>query len=308
MNAPKGYIDNPFYSHSPVPGRKNFRLPEDARIAVCVFLYLEYYELDPPETAVRDPRFSDGPGYYFPDYRSYSLREYGNRVGIFRILKLLDQYGVKATVAANSDACRRYPFLVDSCLRRGYEFAAHGQCATRMISSRMSEAEERDYIGDSISAVKKYTGVAPQGWIGQDYGESHRTPSLLAEAGLSYVADWSNDDQPYFMRTEPAIVSIPAQEQWDDVQMIWHRQVSTRVYLDSVIQAFNTLWNEGASSGCMFGLHLHPWLSGTPQRIWALERALAMIFKHRAVWQCRALDLAAHFATENNPTGDPAGN
>jgi hypothetical protein len=110
------------------------------------------------------------------------------------------------------------------------------------------------------------------------------------------------------MHTEPAIVSIPAQEQWDDVQMIWHRQVSTRVYLDSVIQAFNTLWNEGGSSGCVFGLHLHPWLIGTPQRIWALERALAIIFKRRAVWQCRAFDLAAHFAAENDSTGDPAGN
>ena len=296
MSAAQGYIDNPFYSHSPILSRAKWRLPDEARIALCVFLYFEYYELDPSEKALRDPRFSDTPGYYFPDYRSYSLREYGNRVGVFRILNLLDQYGVKATVAANSEACRRYPFLVNSFLQRDYEFAAHGQSATRMISSRMSEEEECNYIGDSIDTLRKHTGVTPRGWIGQDYGESYRTPSLLAKSGMTYVVDWSNDDQPYLMNTDPAIVSIPAQEQWDDVQMIWHRQISTRVYLDSVIQAFNTLWNEGASSGCIFGLHLHPWLIGTPQRIWALEQALSIIFTRRAVWQCRAFDLAAHFS------------
>lgn len=306
MSASQGYIDNPFYFHSPSPLRKKFYLPGGARIALCVFLYFEYYELDPPATALRDPRFSDGPGYYFPDYRTYSFHEYGNRVGIFRVLDLLDKYGVKATVAANSEACRRYPFLVDGFLRRDYEFAAHGQCATQMISSRMNEAEERGYIADSINDVRKYTGITPQGWIGQDYGESHRTPRLLAESGMSYVADWSNDDQPYFMRTEPAIVSIPTQEQWDDVQMIWHRQVSTQVYFDAVIQAFNTLWEDGASSACVFGLHLHPWLIGTPQRIWALEQMLAIIFKRRAVWQCRALDLAAHFTAENKSLTNPA--
>jgi peptidoglycan/xylan/chitin deacetylase (PgdA/CDA1 family) len=299
VSAAEGYIDNPFSDHFPLPGRKKFHLPGEARIAFCVYLYLEYYELDPPPDALRDPRFSDGPGYFFPDYRSYSFREYGNRVGIFRILELLDRYGIKATVAANSDACRRYPFLVDSFMQRDYEFTAHGQFATRMISSRMSEEEERDHIGASIDALKRYTGVAPQGWIGQDYGESHRTPRMLAEAGLKYVVDWSNDDRPYLMRTDPAIVSIPAQEQWDDVQLIWHRQVSTSVFRDSVIRAFDTLWDEGASSGCVFGLHLHPWLIGTPQRIGALEDALAIMSRRRAVWQCRAQELAAHFAEES---------
>lgn len=295
MSDSKGFIDNPFYSHAPLPGRKPFFVSGNARVAFCVFLYLEYYELDPPQNTLRDPRFSDGPGYFFPDYRTYSLREYGNRVGIFRILDLLDRYGIRATVAANAEACRRYPFLVRTFLNRDYEFAGHGQFATRMISSRMSESEERRHIRESLEALREHTGVKPRGWIGQDYGESHRSPQLLAQSGLQYLVDWSNDDQPYRMHTEPLMISVPAQEQWDDVQMIWHRHVSTRVYLDSLTRAFDVLWDEGLTSTRVFGLHLHPWVVGAPQRIWALERILAYVAQRQGVWPCRAFELVDQY-------------
>ena len=100
---------------------------------------------------------------------------------------------------------------------RSYEFAAHGTFATRMLSSQMSEAEERAAIASSLDTIARTAGTRPRGWIGQDYGESTVTPHLLAEAGLDYVADWGNDDQAYFLATNPPLLSISNQAEWDDV-------------------------------------------------------------------------------------------
>src|SRR5262249_31606487 len=152
--------------------RPKLTWPNGARLAFWVLLHLEYWELDPPEDTVRDPRFGGEFGSFFPDYRTWTQRDYGNRVGIFRVLEVLDRYGLKVTVAANSSALERYPYLVQELKRRGYEFAAHGSHATRMITSRMSESEERTFISDAIEAVTRAIGRRPTGWLGQDYGES----------------------------------------------------------------------------------------------------------------------------------------
>src|SRR5207249_1501191 len=125
-------------------------------------------------------------------------------------------------------------------------------------SSRMSEGEERAAIAEPLDAIAHTTGTRPRGWIGQDYGESPITPRLLAEAGLDYVADWGNDDQPYAMQTQPPLLSIPNQAEWDDVQMIWHRKVHPAVWRDTVLEAFGQLHAYGAS---VFGLHIHSWLT-----------------------------------------------
>ena len=133
----------------------------------------------PPTAALRDPRFRDPFGDFRPDYRAYTWREYGNRIGIFRLLDVLDRTELKVTVAANASACDRYPYLVDELLKRDYEFAAHGSHATRMLTSRMPEAEERDFIASSVERVSRASGKPCVGWIGQDYAE-FRTDAVPA--------------------------------------------------------------------------------------------------------------------------------
>jgi peptidoglycan/xylan/chitin deacetylase (PgdA/CDA1 family) len=228
----------------------------------------------------------------------HSQFEYGNRVGIFRLLELLDRYRLPVTVAANAGACARYPYLLKQFAARNYEIAAHGSFATRMLSSRMSEAEERQEIATVLDRVPQATGSRPRGWIAQDFGESTRTPRLLAEAGLRYVADWANDDQPYLLHTGPPLVSIPNQAEWDDVQIIWHRKVHPSVHRDGICAAFDRLYEEGAQSGMFFGLHLHPWLMGTPHRIAYVEQALEHMMARREVWRTTAADVAAKFGIE----------
>jgi allantoinase len=285
-------MDNPWYDYVPFPKRPRLNWPRNARVAFCVVLHLEYYELLPDEKAVKDSRFVGEFGVYQPDYRTWTQREYGNRTGIFRVLDVLDRYQIKAGVAVNAMAAVRYPFLIEQFKKRRYEFIAHGVSANRMISSKMAEAEEKTEIAISIAAIEKAAGVRPAGWLGQEYGESQRTPQLLADAGFDYVLDWPNDDQPYPMKVGKKFVSMPNQPEWDDVQQLWLRRIATPRYPDLVGDAFELLHHEG---GQVFSLSVHPWLMGMAHRIKYLDEALRRIERFGNIWQATPGEIAQHY-------------
>ncbi len=285
-------MDHAWYDYSPFPKRPRLAWPGNARVAFSVVLHLEYWQLLPAEQSYKDPRFVGEFGNFIPDYRTWTQREYGNRVGIFRVLEVLDRYQVRAGVAVNALAAERYPFLVEQFKRRKYEFIAHGTSANRMITSKMSEAEEKQEIAAAIAALEKATGTRPKGWQGQDYGESERTPRLLADAGLDYVLDWPNDDQPYPMKVGKKFVSMPNQPEWDDVQQLWIRKISTTRYPDMVGDAFELLHREG---GQVFSLSVHPWLIGMAHRIKYLDEALRRIERFGNVWHATPGEIATHY-------------
>ena len=294
MTARAPGMDHDLYPFSPLPTRPPLAWPDGARLAFAPVVYLEHWEMDPPEGAFRDPRFRDAYGDFRPDHRAWSWREYGARCGIFRIFEVLDRHGLKATVAANTGALERYPQLVRACLDRGWEFAAHGSHATRMVTGTTPEAEERAHIAGCADAVERATGTLPEGWISQDFGQSVRTPQLLAEAGFRYLADWPNDDQPYRMTTTPPILCIPCQSELDDVQLLWHRRVPTPRYPGLVEEAVSVLHEEGAASGRSFTLHIHPWIFGMPHRIRYLDEALGRIGRYGEVWRTTLGAIARH--------------
>ncbi len=295
MTDPRKGMDHDLYAFSAMPDRPALHWPEGAQLAMTVLLHLEYWELEPPEGSLRDNRFTGEYGFYFPEYRPYTQREYGNRVGIFRVLKLLDAFGMKVTVAANSMALTRYPELVAELIERGYEFAAHGEAQTRMLSSAMSADEERAAIERTTATFLQVLGQHPQGWISPDSGESPRTPQLLAESGYRYLLDWPNDDQPYRMTTTPPLVSIPNQMEWDDVTALWLRKVPNERYPDLVGEAAEALAAEGGRS---FVLSLHPWVIGQPHRIQHLRTALERITALDGLWKATAGEVSDHMRTE----------
>jgi len=286
-------MDHEWYDYSPIAARTPLAWPEGAAVAFWLVLYLEQWELEPPPGAVRAPGVHGPWVDVAPDVRTFTHREYGNRVGIFRILDALDRFAVPATVAVNSAAAQRLPQLVTACADRGHEIAAHGTHATRMISSRLTEAEERDMIETSLRTVAAVTGIRPAGWVGQDQGESSRTPRLLEEAGVSWLADWSNDDQPFPFGPTRRLVSLPRQTQWDDVHQLWLRHLTMPRYLDVVLEAFRRLARDGEEGGRVFGLGVHPWLLGQPHRFAYLERALAAITGATRVWMATGSQIAA---------------
>lgn len=285
-------MDNPWYDYSPFPTRPALEWPRRARVAFCVVLHLEYYELLPADGSVKDARFVGEFGNYHPDYRTWTQREYGNRTGIFRVLDVLDRYQIRAGVAVNAMAAERYPYLIAQFRKRNYEFIAHGVSANRLISSKMSEAEEKAEIAAARTALEKAAGATPKGWLGQEYGESRRTPGLLAEAGFDYVLDWPNDDQPYPMKVGRKFVSMPNQPEWDDVQQLWLRRINTTRYPEIVADAFELLHREG---GQVFSLSVHPWLMGMAHRIKYLDEALRRIERFGNVWQATPGEIAAHY-------------
>jgi allantoinase len=289
-------MDHELYAYSPLPTRRRVTWPDGARLAVWTTLYLEFWELEPPSASRRAPGVHGHWGHFFPDFRTFSYREYGNRVGIFRVLEVLDRYAIPVTVAANTMAIDRYPELVEECLRRNWEIVPHGRSATQMITSAMSEDQEREVIEEGIESVRRASGSAPTGWIGQDFNESTRTPALVADAGLRWIADWPNDDQPYWMTVSPPIVSIPRQPDWDDVQLLWLRQHATWKYPSLIRSAAGQLAVEGEDSARSFELSIHPWLLGQPHRIAYLDRALAGLREMPEVWWSTAGDIATAFS------------
>ncbi|MCB1739575.1 MAG: polysaccharide deacetylase family protein [Gammaproteobacteria bacterium] len=283
-----GY-DHPHYEWQPLPGRAPLEWPNGARLAVTAFLRVEYLELDPPADAVGDPRFGGALGSYFPDFQNYSRREFGNRVGIFRVLDILERHGIRATVCMNAMAAQRYPYLLQRCLRAGHELAAGGLSASRMITSKMDESAERAYIAQTLDILESVSGERPRGWAGQDQSQSERTPQLLAEAGITHLMDFPNDDQPYRLNTTPGLVSIPYQSEWDDAQLFAVRKVDAWRYPELFGSAFQTLCEEG---GRMFGFGIHPWIFGQAHRIRYLDEALKQIAGHDQAWFTSAGEIA----------------
>lgn len=287
-------MDHDHYAWSPLPFRAPLRWPDGARVALCVIVNIEHYDFEPvPGTftpsSVPGNR-GRGPS---PDVSIYSMRDYGNRVGIFRLMKVLDKYGIAATAAIDATSAAHFPFIVRQCQARGWEFAGHGHSVTQMITSRMSEDEERAHIQSAVTTIEAATGAKLAGWFGPEYGESARTPALLAELGLKYVLDWPNDEQPYRMTVPKGeLVSIPTLVELDDVYAHWHRRVTLPRWQRMVEDAFDTLHADGARSGRLLTLSLHPWLIGQPQRIQCLDDALAYICGHQGVWKATGAQVA----------------
>ena len=279
-------MDHPHYDWSPISTRGILRWPDNARVALCAVVNLEHMEWQPPEGSFQPGNLAGGSAARpFPDYARLSHREYGHRVGIFRVLDVLEKHGIKPTVALDALTAANYPYLVRHLLDRGSEIIGHGVSVSRMISSNMSEGEERDYINESIAALTAATGSAPQGWLGPEYGESARTPQLLAEAGIGYVCDWTNDEQPYPLKTSQGnLTALPIMLELDDVNALADRKVAIDRYSEMLKEAFDTMYEDGGRNGRVLVIHLHPWLIGQPFRIGYLDDALGHMVRRQGVW------------------------
>jgi peptidoglycan/xylan/chitin deacetylase (PgdA/CDA1 family) len=285
-------MDHAHYPFRTLTDAPRMLWPNGARIALTVTLMLDYWEVDPPRDASPDPRIISPLGKFHPDWLTWSQREYGARVGIFRVLRVLDQFGLVPSVALGTEAARRYPELVDELVRRDACFMAHGDFATRRLTSRMDGAAERAVIIASRDALARLTGSPPAGWCGQDHNESWDTPAFLTEAGFTYTTDWSNDDRPF--RLGPyggrSLLALPAQAEWNDLECMWLRRVSAPVWSDCLVEAFHVLHAEG---GGVFNLTLHPWVAGQAHRIRYLRDALHRIMGLPGIWHATTDAVAA---------------
>ena len=289
-------MDHDHHEWSPIINRGTLRWPDNARVALCVIVNLEHTEWSPPEGSF-SASLAGGLGIRpFPDYSRFSHREYGHRVGIFRVLDVLERYGIKATVAMDVQTAENYPYLVNHCKDRGCEIIGHGVSASQMITSNMPEQEELEYIRACVEALRRATGTAPAGWLGPEFGESSRTPGLLAQAGISYVCDWVNDEQPYSMTVQSGeLFALPVMLEMDDVNALWDRRVTIDRYGELLKDGFDTLYRDGDQNGRLMVLNLHPWLIGQPFRIGYLDEALGHMFQRQGVWAATGSEIIDWF-------------
>jgi peptidoglycan/xylan/chitin deacetylase (PgdA/CDA1 family) len=292
-------MDNGYYDWSALPTRPPLRWPGGARVAVCVIVSLEQVEWLPgldAGTPSQLVRF--GPYPRVLDVHDISVHEYGNRVGVFRVMDVLQHHGVRATVAIDAALSLSNSFLVSHLQARGCEFAGHGLSGSRAITEEMGEVAERDYIRTSLDAIAEATGTRPQGWVGQDYAESTRTVRLLAEEGVRYVCDWPSDEQPFPMTVPGAeIYALPVTIDADEVITHRSRGLPMESWLRIVTDGFDQLYKDGARSGRLLVLNLHPFVIGQPFRIKYLKRALAHVLGHEEVWCATGGEIIDWYAT-----------
>jgi peptidoglycan/xylan/chitin deacetylase (PgdA/CDA1 family) len=290
-------MDHGLYAWSPVVRRKQLIWPNGARVAVAFVVSLGHYEAQPPPGAFDPPTYRSPLRVMPPpDYPTVTHREYGHRVGMFRLFDLFDAAAIRATVAVDVLTAQGYPQLVSECRRRGWEFVAHGVGQRRAITAEMSEAEERAYIRCAVDAVRRAAGAIPSGWLGPEQSESIRTLAMLEGVGIEYVCDWANDDQPYLIGpADRPLVSLPLLQEISDVNLHWNRRVTIAQWATLVCEAFDTLYREGQESGRLFVLPLHPWCIGQPFRVRYLQQVLAHVTKRDGVWVTTGADIAAWY-------------
>lgn len=290
-------MDHDLYAWSPMVRREQLTWPDDARIAVAFVVSLGHFEADPP-SGTFDPPTHRSPLRIMPppDYPTVTHREYGHRIGIFRLFELFDAHAIRATAAVDALTAQGYPQLVAECRRRGWEVIAHGVGQRRAITAEMSEADERAYIRFALDAVGSVANARPRGWLSPEQSESTRTPGLLAEVGVDYLCDWANDDQPYLIgEADRSLVSLPLMQEISDVNLHWNRRVTMDRWVTLVCEAFDTLYREGRESGRLLVLPLHPWCIGQPFRVRYLDQVLAHIRKHDEVWMTTGEEIATWY-------------
>ena len=289
---PDDYLDYPLrrygmdhgrYDWSMLPRRAPVCWPGGARLALWVVPALEWFPLNMKGLPFKPPGAMQTA---YPDLRHYTLRDYGNRVGIFRIMQALDRHGIVATAAVNAAVAIRYPALIQACKQRGWEFIANGLDMDHLHHGGLDEAQERKWIAQTLEILKQTTGQTPRGWLSPAKSESFQTPDLLAEAGVDYVCDWVNDDMPYEMHSaQGMLAAMPHPIDIDDTTILVQNHHTEDDFRDALIDQFDLLYRESSEdNGRMMSISLHPWVIGQPYRIGALEEALAHIMGHRGVW------------------------
>jgi allantoinase len=287
-------MDNQLYNYSPIVSRPKLTWPNDACVAFYVGLNIEHYQVDKPSTSI-----FGGTAMLKPDPLNYGWRDYGVRVGIWRMIEALDKYGIRASVLLNSTVCQHYPQIIDAGKQRKWVWLAHGR-DNSTFEAGMSADEERKYLKEIVDTISAATGHSIKGWLGPALTETFETPRLLRELGLTYILDWCADDQPFPINV-PGMISVPYSIEINDVSLFVGKSLSGEAFYQIIVDQFDQLYKEGAQSGRVMALCLHPFIVNLPFRQKYLEKALAYIAGHDGVWLTTSDEIAAHYIAHHVP-------
>jgi allantoinase len=278
--APRPIRRSQRYEDSFITERKPFRWPGNNTLAVWFAPNVEVWQYD----SAAGVGITPNPTNHVPDVFNYAWREYGMRVGLWRIADVFDEAGVKATVALNSQVCEVHPRAVEEMKKRGWEFMGHGTTNSTNLAGLDLE-RERDTIRGILKTVEQASGKRPRGWLGSGLIETYDTLDILAAEGVIYCGDWNNDDQPYPMKVKSGkMFAIPYCNEINDISLYIRKGYTGEQYFRSVVDQFDTLYADSRRQPRVMGVPLHPMISGQPLRIRYLARAIAHMKEHQGVW------------------------
>ncbi|MDB5092513.1 MAG: polysaccharide deacetylase [Candidatus Eremiobacteraeota bacterium] len=290
MNPPeRSFLSHGPMEYVPAPARRLEPFPGDARLALHVIVNVETWEFQGPmpRTALPPP----ASGGTVPDVPNFAWYQYGQRVGIWRLFETLQRHGVRATLSVNSSACSEYPEIIGRAVADEWEMMPHG-----VVQRTMSSVEdERAVINEAIAHLESATGTRPRGWLGPALVETTQTLDLLAEAGFDYCCDWGPaDDVPYDLRVANGrrMVAVPYPIELNDIVVYAVERHSAEEFFTRCTAAFDQLYAESKTSPKVLPIALHPYLTGTPSRIAALDRILEYVLKRKKVRAMTAAEIA----------------
>jgi peptidoglycan/xylan/chitin deacetylase (PgdA/CDA1 family) len=279
----------PHYEYVPIIDRPPLRLPDGARVALLPYVNLEHFPHDLPGTAI-----IPATQQFTPDPLNYGWRDYGNRVGLWRIIDLMDRCGMRGTVCLNSDVVREYPRIIEETVRRDWAFMGHGaNNSPASFLSGIDESREREIVSGVLDAINKATGRRTRGWISPFLTHTDNTPRILAELGVEYLCDYTADDHPFPLKVPSgSLISMPYSLELNDVPAFQNVGLSSSDLGDMIVDQFDVLYEEGAENARCMPICLHTFWVGQPNKFKHLRRAFEHIAKHDKVWMTTGDELA----------------
>jgi peptidoglycan/xylan/chitin deacetylase (PgdA/CDA1 family) len=275
------------FEYSPIVDRPPISWPGGARVAAYIGLNVEHFLPGRPSTSIWP-----GTAELVPDALNHGWRDYGARVGIWRTIETLDRHHIRPSVLLNSMVAEHNPQIIKAGLERDWAWLVHGT-TNSILHTGMSLDEEREFLTEAVDAIAVATGRRPHGWMGPGLTETPNTPALLAELGLNYVLDWTNDDQPYPL-TVPGMISVPYTVELNDL-LLFGRGITGPEFVQMVIDQYEQLRTDSADSGRVLALALHPFVIGQPFRAKYLDRALEFLAAQPDIWLTTSDEIAEHY-------------
>lgn len=269
-------MDHDRYDWSMLHERPPVSWPDGKRVALWINVAVEVFPLDDEGRPFKLPGALRKP---YPDVQTFTWRDYGNRVGIYRLMRAFDRFGIHPTWSVNGAIAQTYPGLLKDIAARGEEIIAHGWDMATPHYGGMDEGEERAIIAHTLAALRGATSGPVRGWLSPGKSQSASTPELLAEAGLDYHCDWPNDDMPYPFRTANGpLIAMPHSDDMDDVRIIGDYKHGEDSFVEQVCDHYHWHAKEAETGGGrVLALNLHPWMIGQSHRIAHLEKLLAFL-------------------------------
>ena len=269
-----------WYSYEPIIHRKPMKLPNNARVAVIPYINIEHFPENIPGTAL-----VPGTAGFTPDPLNYGWRDYGNRVGLWRMMEMMDKYGYRGTVCLNSDIIREYPQIIEEGEKRNWAWIGHGiNNAPANFLSGIEPDKEREIIQGVMDAMEKALGRKTKGWLSPFLTHTFNSPGIMAELGLEYLCDYTADDQPFKFNTDKSLIAVPYTVELNDIPAFMNIGVSGEQFGDMIIDQFDVLYEEGKTNARIMPICLHTFFVGQPFRAKHLERAFKYIAGHEGVW------------------------